>query len=562
MRTPALLPAPVSKLSPLLAGRAFFIACIAQSLVATVALAGNPGAESPQSLRQLIDTQVRAGWDRENLKGEAQADDATFLRRVYLDLVGTIPTHDEARQFLEDKDAGKRATLVERLLADSRFAQQQATLWDLLLFSRNPPNSEATRKRDGFRQWLTAKFSANVPVDRWVRELLLAEEDGSELFYVQFQNKPEDLTEAFSRIFLGTQLQCARCHDHPNADLEQKDFYGMAGFFVRLVTLPQATEGTGDKQTKRYRIGEKATGEVLFAGNMKELKPGNKGEPVKPKFLGGDPLDEPPPPKDFKEPEVKTGTKSLPKPAFSRKEKLAEWTTAATNPFFARAVVNRTWSQFMGRGIVHPVDNLGAGNQPTLPALLDALAQEFVAHQFDLKWLIREIVNSQTYQLGSSGTARDALPKHFERARIRPLSAEEIMAALQVACGHDPAEKGSDSATPEYFVRYFGTPMNGHGDFQGSLSEHLFLNNSSNVRAFLRRKNGNLADTVLNSQEPWEQRVDRMFLSVLTRLPTGSEREKFVTYLQRDPGPGADPDAVIEEALWVLVNLSEFRFNH
>lgn len=319
-----------------------------------------------------------------------------------------------------------------------------------------------------------------------MRDLLLAEQEGSELFYAQFSNKPEDLTEAFSRIFLGTQIQCARCHDHPYTALSQKDFFGMAGFFVRLVVMDQGSSGAGDKQVKKFKIGEKSSGDVLFAGNMKDAKPGKKGEPVKPKFLTGAPLEEPTLPVGFKEPEFKTGTKSLPKPEFSRKEKLAEWATAPANPFFARAAVNRAWAQFMGRGIVHPVDDFGADTKPVLPALLDALTQEFVEHKFDMRWLIGELVSSQTYQLASGGEAKDALPKQFERARIRPLSAEEMAAVLKTA-GGDAVQK-SDGVTSEYFLRYFGEPTNGQGDFQGSLTEHLFLNNSPNVRAFISRK--------------------------------------------------------------------------
>ena len=196
-----------------------FVACLAPLLLVGALRAETSATSSSRPLREVIDANVQAAWKQENLQPAPRADDATFLRRVSLDLTGTIPTAAEARQFLDDKDAEKRARLVERLLADSRFAQQQATLWDLILFGRNPANPDATRKRDYFRQWLAGKFAANVPFDHWVRALLLAEEDGAELFYVQFQNRPEDLTEAFSRIFLGTQLQCARCHDHPNTDL-------------------------------------------------------------------------------------------------------------------------------------------------------------------------------------------------------------------------------------------------------------------------------------------------------------------------------------------------------
>ena len=507
-------------------------------------------------LRTIIDNHVSNHWKEEKITHQGRCDDSTFLRRIYLDLWGTIPSHDEAKTFLNDQDPKKREKLITFLLSDPQFIQNQTNQWDLILFGRNPPNQDATRNRTPFKQWLSEKFKTNQPFDQWVRELIIAEQEGSELFYAQFNNKPEDLTESFSRIFLGTQIQCARCHDHPFTELSQKDFYGMTGFFVRLVVMDQGSSGSGEKQFKKFKIGEKSSGEVLFSGNQKELKPGKKGEPVKPKFLSGALLEEPPLPGNFKEPEFKTGTKSLPKPLFSRKEKLADWATASNNPFFARAAVNRIWSQFMGRGIVHPVDDFGSQTKPILPDLLDTLTKQFIDHKFDMKWLINELVNSQTYQLDGKGENKDSLPAHFERARIRPLSAEEIMAAMKTA-GGDPSFK-SEGSTGEYFRRYFGEPTNGLGDFQGSLSEHLFLNNSSNVRAFISRKKGNLADTLILSKEPWEQRVDRMFLSVLTRLPKDPERVKFTAYLQSDP----KTESLVEEAIWVLMNMSEFRFNH
>ena len=529
------------------------LACGTLSL-AQVAIKQNKPESTP--LRQTIDKAVQESWKKEKIKAEGKCDDSTFLRRIYLDLLGTIPSYDVAKKFLADQDGKKRDKLIERLLNDTQFSQHQTTLWDLTLFGRNPPNQDATRNRTLFKQWLGEKFTKNEPFDLWVRDLILAEQEGSELYYAQFTNKPEDLTESFSRIFLGTQIQCARCHDHPFTELLQKDFYGMTGFFVRLVVMDQGTSGSGEKQLKKFKIGEKNSGEVLFSGNQKELKPGKKGEPVKPKFLSGAPLEEPTLPANYKEPEFKSGTKSMPKPQFSRKEKLAQWATAPSNPFFAKAAVNRIWSQFMGRGIVHPVDNFGTDNKPTLPDLLDNLTEQFIAHQFDTKWLIREIVSSETYQLGSKGENKESLPKHFERARIRPLSAEEILTVMKVA-GGDPEQK-SEGSTGEYFRRYFGEPTNGLGDFQGSLSEHLFLNNSSNVRAFISRKKGNLADTINLSKEPWEQRIDQMFLSVLTRLPKDSERAKFASYLQSEP----KSENLVEEAIWVLMNMSEFRFNH
>src|SRR5947209_12271988 len=171
----------------------------------------------------------------------------------------------------------------------------------MVLFGRQPQNISEKRKRDNFTKWLAEQFAKNEPYDRIVKKLLTAEEDGSQLFYVQYRNAPEEAATAVSRVFLGTQLQCARCHDHPFEHWTQKDFFGMTGFFVRLVVI----DGGGAEGKKKYRIGEKSTGDVLFAGNVKATKPGLKGEPVKPKLLGGRELKEPALPKDFKAAAVK-----------------------------------------------------------------------------------------------------------------------------------------------------------------------------------------------------------------------------------------------------------------
>jgi hypothetical protein len=506
-----------------------------------------------EPLRAIIDREMSASWKAQKVTAAANSTDAEFLRRVYIDLIGQPPSYDETTKFLTDKDEKKREKLVEALLADPRFAPAQATVWDQVLFGRQPGNSFDTRVRPAFQKWLTKQFADGVPYDKLVKELLLAEQPGSEMFLVQFRSAPDDATVVITRIFLGTQLQCAKCHDHPFDLWTQKDFYGTAGFFVRLIVQ----DANGPNNTRIVSIGEKGSGEVLFAGNAKELKPGQKGEPVKPKFLGGAVLEEPPLPKDYKEPPYpKTGEK-LPKPPFSRKEKFAAWVVDPENPYFAKAAVNRVWAQFMGRGIVHPIDDFNKENEPSHPALLKALTDGFVANKYDLKWLIREIVNSDAYQLSGAGPSKEALPKHFERARVRPLSAEELFKSIHTATGVEVNPK-DPYATWEYFLRAFGEPTNGLGEFQGSLSEHLFLNNSDQVRAFIRRKKGNLTDQILSSSEPWEKRVERMYLSVLNRAPKPKELETFVSYIKREP----KPDSAVEDAIWVLINSSEFRFNH
>ena len=507
-------------------------------------------------LREVIDTEIKAGWQRQKLAPAARCDDATFLRRVSLDLVGTIPTYDETVAFLNDKSDTKRALLIDKLIADPRFGVHQADVWDLVLFGRHPAGGDSIRNRASFKKWLGDKFVKNEPYDKWVRDLLLAEEDGSEMYYAQFRGAPEEATVQVSRLFLGRQLQCARCHDHPFDKWTQKDFYGMTGFFIRLVVSE-----SGAAANRKFLVGEKEFGEVLFTGAVKDQKPGQKGDPVKPKFLGGEVLQEPPAPKDAKNVQPKDGVK-LPKPAFSRKDKIAAWVTAKENPYFAPAVANRVWAQFMGRGIVHPVDDIGEKNTPSHPELLKALGEQMSAHNFDLKWYIRELVNSETYQMACVGPSKEALPKYYERARIRPLSAEEIMATFRQATLYDAGDpktmgQGLPNAGNEYILRYFGEPTDGLGEFQGSVSEHLFLNNG-NVWQLIRRKKGNLAETVALSKDSWEQKVDRLFLTVLNRPPTTEQKVKFVKFLQSD----AKSDGLIEEAIWVLLNSAEFRFNH
>jgi len=516
-------------------------------------------------LRAVIDAHVRAAQDTNKISPPAKADDSAFVRRIHLDLVGATPSYAETVAFLADTDADKRSKLIDKLLADPRFAEQQAAVWDLTFFGRHTTDSELLSRRDPFRKWLLEKFVKNEPYDAWVRELLTAEGSTSEqnptMFHAQFRANPEEAAVAVSRLFLGTQLQCARCHDHPFDKWTQMDFYGFAGFFARNAFAEGSVGGK-----RHYVLTEKTTGEVLFTAPAAQQKAGQKGQPVPAKFLGGAVLVEPPLPKDFKEPEIK-GIKKPIKPLFSRKAKAAEWIASPTNPWFARAIANRVFAQYLGRGLVNPVDDLGDNSTVSHPELLDALAAQMVSHKFDLKWYIRELVNSAAYQAAAEGPSKAAAPEWFERARVRPLSAEEMIASLRVATGFDDAakaagEKADESKLPgsmmSYTVRYFGEPLNGQGDFQAGLGEHMFWGNSPQVRQIIRRKKGNLSDTIMSSSDPWEKRVERMFLAVLSRRPNAAESKAFVEYVSSD----TKSETRVEEAIWVLLNGAEFRFNH
>ncbi len=525
------------------------------------------GADEPP-LRSTIDTEIARVWQREKVAPPPLCDDATFLRRVWLDLCGIIPTADEARAFLDDASPTKRAELVDRLLADPRYAVHQADEWDMLLFGRNPPGYEAPN-REGFKRWLQSAFAANTRYDELVRALLKAEgntvEQGATMYLVQYDRHPEDAAMAVSQTFLGVQLQCARCHDHPYESWTQRDFYGMAAFFARLQMVKAGKLKLDDKDLEKVYLAELNTGDVKFTGPAKDSKPGQKGEPVGPKFLLGDPLAEPDLSAEFKDEKRAPDGQAPQPPKFSRKDKLAEWVTAPANPYFARAVVNRVWAQYLGRGLVHPVDNMSASNPPSHPELLAILAEQFVAHQFDLKWLTRELVNSRTYQAASTGPVSDARPRWFERARSRPLSAEELLESWRVATNFDAIAQRKPNEhkgrfyglTFDYVRRYFGEPTSGVGDFQGGLHEHLYLNNGELGRLLSSEKDG-LVDRLVNSSDPWEARVEHLFLAALSRRPSGEEQAQFVEFCSVPEKQQVQER--VQQAIWVLLTCSEFRF--
>ena len=383
------------------------------------------------------------------------------------------------------------------------------------------------------------------------------------MFYVQYKDKPEDATEAITQKFLGVQLQCARCHDHPFEDWRQTDFYGVAAFLYRVKVVDVGTKN----KIKAYAIGEMNRGDIQFTGPVQQDQVGKKGEPVKPRFLNGDALQEPELAENVKDPRNFPSGKMPPPPEHSRKDKLADWVTSPKNPYFTKAVVNRIWGQFFGKGIVDPVDNLSDSNPPSHPELFTELEQSLIDHNYDLKWFIRELLNSKTYQLSSSGTVSEEKPLWYERARFRPLSAEELFESWMTASSYDEVLKQSNripkkrfeaqSITWDYFRRFFGKPSDGVGNFQGGLAEHLFLNNGQ-VHSMISKSKGGLYDAMANGKLSSEEKVNRLFLQILSRKPSEAETKTFAAHLESKD----DERNRIHEAIWTLMTCSEFRFNH
>jgi hypothetical protein len=290
--------------------------------------------------------------------------------------------------------------------------------------------------------------------------------------------------------------------------------------------------------------------------------------------LLGETLTEQEPTKEEQEKEERfEGGKEPPKPKFSRKDALADWITNRENPYFARALANRIWSQYMGRGLVHPVDNMSESNEPTHPELLDEITKQLVDHNFDVKWLVKELTNSKTYQLSATGNVEAERPEWFERARVRPLSAEELAEAWRVAVNYaavDPeTQKQLDQGerfhpVGEYQKHFLGDPADGVGNFLGGMHEHLYLSNGGIDRLFDYRP-GALLHTLTEVQKdvPLEQRVERLYLSILSRRPRPEETQKFVEYISAAETDNKDRlHERFREAAWTLMTCSEFRFNH
>ena len=494
-----------------------------------------------------------------------RCSDEDFLRRVWLDLSGTIPTSTEARAFLADKSANKRTLLIDRLLSSPAYARHMADVLDVMLMDRRPAKDV---KQEQWWEYLRGSVAANKPWDTLVRELLSSDgtdpdRRASARFMLDRDGEPHLLTRDVARIFLGMNLQCAQCHDHPQVeDYKQADYHGLYAFFNRTSVFTEKN---------LVVLAEKADGDVTFQSVF------DRSKTVKhtgPRVPGGKPIAEPKLEKG-KEYKVAPGKDVRPVPAYSRRAQLAGALAIRNDAAFVRTSVNRFWALFMGRGLIHPLDFDHTSNPPSHPELFQLLCDEFVAAKFDVKYLIRGLMLSEVYQRSSIPVAASSTGDDdpFRSGRLKPLTPEQLAFSLMQATGHAEAEwkargaKATESTVYAKLVEharpiiraFSGTPGQPEGQtFQATLDQALLLRNGNTLGAWLAPRPGDLADR-LGKLTDDRVLADELFLSVLTRLPTDDERQTVAACLNERP---KERPAALQDLAWALVNSVEFRFNH
>lgn len=495
----------------------------------------------------FVDRHVFAKLRQLHLLPSDLATDEEFLRRVYLDVCGILPTAQEARAFLADTAPDKRQRLIDHLLDRPEYADFWTLKWcDVLRSNRKTIQAKGTHV---FQQWLKDHLRRNTPLNQVVRELLTAQ--GSTFAnppanYYRIARDPHNLAETTAQLFFGVRLQCAKCHNHPFEHWTQDDYYSMAAFFSRVRQKPDPDQpGTG----KEAREGA----EVVYNDRAGEVTQPRTGQVMPPRYLGGAPV------------QAAAGQ--------DRRALLADWITAPDNPFFAKSIVNRLWFHVMGRGIVDPVDDFRDSNPPANDELLEALARDFVAHGFDVKHTLRTILRSRTYQLSARTNELNKHDgKYFSHAVTRPLAAEQLLDAICAAT--DVPEKfpglplGTravqlpDGEINHNFLKTFGQPgrelpCECERESDSNLSQALQLINGPTINEKIRNPDNRLGK-LLARKLPDRQVLDELYLAALSRPPVASEVQAALEHVAQ----AADKRKAWEDVQWAIINSKEFLFRH
>lgn len=494
-------------------------------------------------VRNFIDEQVFAKLRQLGIPPAQLCDDATFIRRVSVDIAGRIPSAQEVEQFIADASPQKREALVDRLVDSPAYADYFANKWSAVLRNkRRNGNDIAYTYR--FHAWIRASLAENVPFDQFVRGVLTATGDPETYppaAWYREVNTSNAQMEDVAQLFLGMRLACAKCHHHPFERWSQQDYYGFEAFFTQV----------GLKNSK-YNQQTNLPDMVYLKGNVPQSRNPRSGVDVKPTGLGSEPLDI---------------------PAYEdARQYLVDWMVDPANPFFAKALANRYWKHFFGRGIVDPEDDLRVTNPPSNPELLNALTKHFLDHKFDLKDLVRTICKSSTYQLSSEpneGNVNDQ--QNFSRFYPRRLSAEVLYDAVNSVAetsgnfGGIPegttAVQLPDNGFNNYFLQVFGKPeaesaCECERSVEANLSQSLHLLNSGDIQGRLQNGNGRAATFGREPDRPIESKIHELYLAAFSRLPTAEETAFLAAEIAQYP----NQQQGWEDAIWAILNAKEFQF--
>jgi hypothetical protein len=525
--------------------------------------------DASRDLSRAIDAQLEESLEAKGLSPAPRASDADLVRRIYLDILGRVPTAGETMAYLNDPAADKHHRLIDELLAHSEMPVYWRTVFSGWL---QGTSSERPPGLDGFLAYLESRLAENRAWDDVARELLMPDVEDPVSVHASFflssrlqgndrEAQLDGMTTAVASVFFGVQLQCAKCHDHPFVDdWKQENYYGLAAFLGRV-------------QSTRLKdasvLVEKAEGEVKFVNGKHEEKTARLI------FLDNKVVDEP----SLEGEKYEKGSGGLPDmPKFSRRQALVDLALNAQSPYFKRAMANRIWKQLMGVGLVEPVDQIHDANPATHPRLLEHLADDFAAHGFDLRRLMAGILHSEAYLRTSRWEGSESRPANsaYAVAVLKPLSPEQLAVSLAYATGHmetlrakyEREAKGGKSPGEAHpraryererdYAEFIGRFANDGGTFEANAGQALFLTYNAAVQNMLKPVPGTLAGQLADTKDDAEA-VRQAYLAVLSRPPSDEEVTEGAAFLAT---PGVDRTQLRGELVGSLATSAEFRFNH
>lgn len=508
-----------------------------------------------ESLTLPIDKILFAQMKELRLTPSVPSSDSMFLRRAFLDTIGLLPSADEAKSFLEDKRSDKRERLIDSLLQRSEFAEFWAQKWADLL-----RNEEKSLDRKGVRvfyQWLRDAIARGQPLNAFARDIIAARgstyQNPPSNFYRSLR-EPYGRAEAVAQVFLGTRIQCAKCHNHPFDVWTQNDYHDFAALFSTIDYRILENERK-DRLDKHEFVGE----QIVFVTRESSLKHPRTGEPLRPRLLGA---------------KMPVADDS------DRLQALADWVADPKNPYFAKAQVNRVWYHLFGKGLVDPIDDFRSTNPAVNQELLEYLTSRFAIAAFDLRALIKEIMLSRTYQLSSDDAATNHDDEtHFSKSLIQPLEAEQLLDAVcqvldmpvkfngypvgyratQIAALQQTDRRSkTQDAMAEKFLKVFGKPERlltcecERSDDTGVLQSFQLLTGEL-LHSLLDDENNRIGKLIAAGKKDAEI-IETFYLAALSRYPSAKENEKLVTFVVK----AKDRRAALEDVVWGLVNAKEF----